>query len=119
MTGWLVSWLTGFKIEAMALPLLAAGVGFKLISRNPKTRFGGGAGGLCAVFPGVVDPQNCIGSSALGFQNGNLISADYGLPAYMLIGLWPRFRPVSSAALAIVLTAAAGGLVPPIMLLRQ
>ncbi|HAC30014.1 MAG TPA: Na/Pi cotransporter, partial [Marinobacter hydrocarbonoclasticus] len=44
MTGWLVSLIGfGFKIEAMALPLLAAGVGFKLVSRNPRNQFLGEA----------------------------------------------------------------------------
>lgn len=40
MTAWLVSLVGfGFKIEALALPLLAAGVGFKMISRNQRNQF--------------------------------------------------------------------------------
>ena len=115
MTGWLVSLIGfGFKIEAMALPLLAAGVGFKLISRNPRNQFLGEAlAGFALFFLGLSILKTALESSALGFQNGNLISADYGLPAFMLIGLLATvLTQSSSAALAIVLTAAAGGLIP-------
>ncbi|WP_396622090.1 Na/Pi cotransporter family protein [Marinobacter sp. W-8] len=114
MTGWLVSLIGfGFKIEAMALPLLAAGVGFKLISRNPRNQFLGEAlAGFALFFLGLSILKTALESSALGFQNGNLINADYGLPAYMLMGLLATvLTQSSSAALAIVLTAAAGGLI--------
>ena len=115
MTGWLVSLIGfGFKIEAMALPLLAAGVGFKLISRNPRNQFLGEAlAGFALFFLGLSILKTALESSALGFQYGNLISPDYGLPAFMLIGLLATvLTQSSSAALAIVLTAAAGGLIP-------
>lgn len=115
MTGWLVSLIGfGFKIEAMALPLLAAGVGFKLVSRNPRNQFLGEAlAGFALFFLGLSILKTALESSALGFQNGHLISADYGLPAFMLIGLLATvLTQSSSAALAIVLTAAAGGLIP-------
>ncbi len=115
MTGWLVSLIGfGFKIEAMALPLLAAGVGFKLISRNPRNQFLGEAlAGFALFFLGLSILKTALESSALGFQNGHLINADYGLPAFMLIGLLATvLTQSSSAALAIVLTAAAGGLIP-------
>ncbi|MGC8120352.1 Na/Pi cotransporter family protein [Marinobacter sp. VGCF2001] len=115
MTAWLVSLIGfGFKIEAMALPLLAAGVGIKLISRNPRNQFLGEAlAGFALFFLGLSILKTALESSALGFQSAGLVSADYGLPAFMLIGLLATvLTQSSSAALAIVLTAAAGGLIP-------
>lgn len=115
MTGWLVSMIGfGFNIEAMALPLLAAGVGIKLISRNPRNQFLGEAlAGFALFFLGLSVLKTALESSALGFNDGHLINSDYGLPAFMLIGLVTTLlTQSSSAALAIVLTAAASGLVP-------
>jgi len=114
MTGWLVSLVGfGFKIEAMALPLLAAGVGVKLISRNPRNQFLGEAlAGFALFFLGLSILKTALESVAGGFTNGGIVAPDYGLPAYMAIGLLATvLTQSSSAALAIVLTAAAGGLV--------
>lgn len=114
MTGWLVSLVGfGFNVEAIALPLLAAGVGTKLISRNPRNQFLGEAlAGFALFFLGLSILKTALESVAGGFTDGGIISPDYGLPTYMTIGLLATvLTQSSSAALAIVLTAAAGGLI--------
>ncbi|MFO8140749.1 MAG: Na/Pi cotransporter family protein [Marinobacter sp.] len=114
MTGWLVSLVGfGFNIEAIALPLLAAGVGTKLISRNPRNQFLGEAlAGFALFFLGLSILKTALESVAGGLTDGGIISPDYGLPTYMAIGLLATvLTQSSSAALAIVLTAAAGGLI--------
>jgi len=114
MTGWLVSLVGfGFNIEAIALPLLAAGVGVKLISRNPRNQFLGEAlAGFALFFLGLSILKTALESVAGGFTSGGIVAPDYGLPAYMAIGLLATvLTQSSSAALAIVLTAAAGGLI--------
>ncbi|KPQ29024.1 MAG: phosphate:Na+ symporter [Marinobacter excellens HL-55] len=114
MTGWLVSLVGfGFKIEAVALPLLAAGVGAKMISRNPRNQFLGEAlAGFALFFLGLSILKTALESLAGGFTGEGIISPDYGLAAYLALGLLATvLTQSSSAALAIVLTAAAGGLI--------
>ncbi|GGC64853.1 Na/Pi cotransporter family protein [Marinobacter halophilus] len=114
MTGWLVSLVGfGFNVEAVALPLLAAGVGTKLISRTPRNQFLGEAlAGFALFFLGLSILKTALESVAGGFTGGGIISPDYGLPTYLVIGLLATvLTQSSSAALAIVLTAAAGGLI--------
>ena len=115
MTGWLVSLVGfGFKIEAIALPLLAAGVGFRTISRTPRNQFLGEAlAGFALFFLGLSILKTALESAAGGLTSGDIISPDYGLPAFFMIGLIATvLTQSSSASLAIVLTAAAGGLIP-------
>lgn len=114
MTAWLVSLVGfGFKIEALALPLLAAGVGFKMISRNQRNQFLGEAlAGFALFFLGLSILKTALESLAGGFTDGGIISPDYGLFTFLVIGfLATVLTQSSSAALAIVLTAAAGGLI--------
>ncbi|PPK52581.1 Na/Pi cotransporter family protein [Marinobacter persicus] len=114
MTGWLVSLVGfGFKIEAMALPLLAAGVGLRMISRVPRNQFLGEAlAGFALFFLGLSILKTALEAAAGGFTGGGMISSDYGLPMFLLIGLVATIlTQSSSASLAIVLTAAAGGLI--------
>ncbi|MBB5319641.1 Na/Pi cotransporter family protein [Marinobacter oulmenensis] len=114
MTGWLVSLIGfGFKIEALALPLLAAGVGFRLISKKPRNQFLGEAlSGFALFFLGLSILKTALEGAAGSFTGGEMISPDYGLPMFLLIGLVATIlTQSSSAALAIVLTAAAGGLI--------
>src|SRR5690606_11058730 len=87
--------------------------GVKLISRNPRNQFLGEAlAGFALFFLGLSILKTALESVAGGFTNGGIVAPDYGLPAYMAIGLLATvLTQSSSAALAIVLTAAAGGLV--------
>jgi len=114
MTGWLVSLVGfGFKIEAMALPLLAAGVGLRMISRVPRNQFLGEAlSGFALFFLGLSILKTALEGVAGDFTGGGVITSDYGLPMFLLIGLVATvLTQSSSASLAIVLTAAAGGLI--------
>jgi phosphate:Na+ symporter len=115
MTGWLVSLVGfGFKIEALALPLLAGGVGVKMISRNPRNRsLGQALAGFALFFLGLSILKSSLETLAGGLDSNVLIDAGYGLPTFVLIGfLATVLTQSSSASLAIVLTAAAGGLIP-------
>ena len=114
MTGWLVSLVGfGFKIEALALPLLAAGVGLRMISRVPRNQFLGEAlSGFALFFLGLSILKTALEGAAGGFMGGDMISSDYGLPMFLLIGVIATvLTQSSSASLAIVLTAAASGLI--------
>ena len=114
MTGWLVSLVGfGFKIEALALPLLAAGVGLRMISRVPRNKFLGEAlSGFALFFLGLSILKTALEGAAGGFMGGDMISSDYGLPMFLLIGVIATvLTQSSSASLAIVLTAAASGLI--------
>lgn len=115
MTAWLVSLVGfGFNIEAIALPILAAGVGLKLISGNPRSQsLGEALAGFALFFLGLSILKSSLESFTGGLDSDMLLQNDYGLPAFMLIGfLATVLTQSSSAALAIVLTAAAGGLIP-------
>ncbi|PXX93307.1 Na/Pi cotransporter [Marinobacter vulgaris] len=115
MTAWLVSLVGfGFNIEAIALPILAAGVGLKLISGNPRSQsLGEALAGFALFFLGLSILKSSLESFTGGMDSSILLQNEYGLPAFMLIGfLATVVTQSSSAALAIVLTAAAGGLIP-------
>ncbi|MAX71968.1 MAG: Na/Pi cotransporter [Flavobacteriaceae bacterium] len=115
MTAWLVSLVGfGFNIEAVALPILAAGVGLKLIASNPRTRsLGEAVAGFALFFLGLSILKSSLETLTGGLDGNFLLDNDYGLPAFLLIGfLATVLTQSSSAALAIVLTAAAGGLIP-------
>ncbi|MBC7183786.1 MAG: Na/Pi cotransporter family protein, partial [Marinobacter sp.] len=114
MTGWLVSLVgVGFNIEAVALPILTAGVGLKLVSGNSRTKaFGEALAGFALFFLGLSILKSSLESLTGGLDNSILLQNDYGLPAFILIGfLATVLTQSSSAALAIVITAAAGGLI--------
>ncbi|WP_417567125.1 Na/Pi cotransporter family protein [Marinobacter sp.] len=115
MTGWLVSLVgVGFNIEAIALPILTVGVGLKLVSGSSRSKaFGEALAGFALFFLGLSILKSSLESLTGGLDNGLLLQNGYGLPAFMLIGfLATVLTQSSSAALAIVLTAAAGGLIP-------
>lgn len=117
MTGWLVSQV-GLKLDwgALALPLIGIGLlaGLALKSRP---RLGGAAqavGGFGLFFLGVGLLQEAF--SGLTPQIAGLALDDTGLPgiaAFLLVGtLLTTLTQSSSAAMAIVLTASAGGALP-------
>ncbi len=111
MTGWLVS-LVGFgiNIEAFALPLLAAGVGLRLASsRHRRKAMGQALTGFALFFLGL----SILKSALDGFADTTTMAdPQYGLTAWLGVGfVGTLLTQSSSAALAIVLTAAAGGLI--------
>lgn len=115
MTAWLVSLVgIGFNIEAIALPILTVGVGLKLVSGNSRSKaFGEALAGFALFFIGLSILKSSLESLTGGLDNSILLQNEYGLPAFILIGfLATVLTQSSSAALAIVLTAAAGGLIP-------
>jgi len=117
MTGWLVA-LVGVKVDVglLALPLVGAGMLLRLAARSNLSRAGAGQAlaGFGAFFLGVNVLQEGFAELAplLGNpqfeQTGPLtIMAFVGLGAAMTL-----LTQSSSAAIAIVLTASAGGVVP-------
>jgi phosphate:Na+ symporter len=113
MTGWLVSLVGfGFKIEAFALPILALGVALKLVARSFRYRsLGQAIAGFALFFLGLSLLKESLDGLTAGLGGETLLSRDYGLPAFILIGfLATLLTQSSSAALAMILTAAAGNL---------
>jgi len=113
MTGWLVSLVGfGFKIEAFALPILALGVALKLASTGPRYRsLGQALAGFALFFLGLSLLKDSLDGLTAGFGGGALLSNDYGLAVFIVIGfLATVLTQSSSAALAMILTAASGNL---------
>jgi phosphate:Na+ symporter len=113
MTGWLVSIVGfGFKIEAFALPILALGVTMKLAASAPRYKsLGQAIAGFALFFLGLSLLKESLDGLTAGLGGDALFSNDYGLPVFMVIGfLATVLTQSSSAALAMILTAAAGNL---------
>ena len=116
MTGWLVS-LVGFKINIKIFALPAIGLGmFLRISRSEGRygAFGDVLTGFGIFFLGIEVLKTAFGSLGSNFQISGL--AGEGVLALLLfvgIGFLLTFlMQSSSAAIAIILTAVAGGVVP-------
>lgn len=116
MTGWLVS-LVGFKINIKVFALPAIGLGmFLRISRSEGRygAFGDVLTGFGVFFLGIEVLKTAFGSLGSNFQISGL--AGEGVLALLLfvgIGFLLTFlMQSSSAAIAIILTAVAGGVVP-------
>ena len=110
ITGWLVS-LVGFglKIEAMAMPILAAGVGLRFIANEKRTQsLGEALVGFGLFFLGLAILKSSFSGVADSFGRGLLTSTGYGgLPGYILAGFVATvLTQSSSAAIAIILVAA-------------
>lgn len=116
MTGWLVS-LTGvgFKIEAMALPLLAIGVTMRLVGAGRRIEgFGTALAGFGLFFLGLAILKEAFAGVTDVF--GPDLLADRSGFAGMLFFVGIGFVATavtqsSSAAIAIVLTAASQGVI--------
>lgn len=117
MTGWLVA-LVGVKIDvgALALPLLGAGMLLRLAAGSNVRRagFGEAVAGFGAFFLGVGILQGAfaelaprIGEWSAGSGGAFAIAGFVGLGALLTL-----LTQSSSAAIAITLTASAGGAVP-------
>lgn len=116
MTGWLVA-LVGFnlKIETFALPLIGVGMVLRLTGETTRRgAFGTAAAGFGALFLGI----DILRQAFSGFGAGVELTAlqDHGalaVIAYVIAGIvLTTLMQSSSAAIALVLTAAGSGVVP-------
>lgn len=115
ITGWLVS-LVGFdvRIETFALPILAAGVALRLISSAKRSKgLGDALAGFGLFFLGLAILKDSFG--ALAESYGSAVaggSLGGNLLTFLLIGFVATvLTQSSSAAIAIILTAAIGGII--------
>ena len=116
MTGWLVAVIGfNFKIDAFALPIIGLGAFLQLASPRQRTRaFGRALAGFGILFLGIDTLKDTF--MALG--------QSFDITTYLAPGVWGLISMVfggivlttlmqsSSAAIALVLTAVGGGLVP-------
>ena len=114
MTGWLVSLVGfGFKIEAFALPILTLGVMLRLGCSSKRCNgLGMALAGFGLFFLGLAFLKDATGGLAAaygaGVAQGN-ISGNLG--TFLLVGFVATvLTQSSSAAIAILLTAAASGM---------
>lgn len=115
MTGWLVSLVGfGFKIDTFAMLILAAGVALKLLAPGQRSKSAGDAlAGFALFFLALSLLKDSLGGLANEFSEVHSLDLGYGLPVFALFGfLITLLTQSSSAALAIILTAAAGNLLP-------
>jgi len=113
MTGWLVSFVGfGFKIEAFAMPLLALGVAMKLLSRGQRNQsLGEALAGFALFFLGLSVLKDSLGQLTVGLDSSDFLGQGLVLPLFVLFGfLATVLTQSSSAALAIILSAAASNL---------
>ena len=113
MTAWLVSLVGfGFRIESFALPILAAGVALRLAVPGKRVRgLGDALAGFGLFFLGLAVLRDAFAGLAETY-GAAAAAADPGLFAFLLAGFVATvLTQSSSAALAIILTAAAGGMV--------
>lgn len=115
MTGWLVSLVgVGFKIDAFALPLIAVGVALRLLAAGKRGQgLGDALTGFGLFFLGLDLLKDAFAGVAATYGAGALDGAG---PAHWAAALGLGFvftllTQSSSAAIALILTAAAGGLV--------
>ena len=114
MTGWLVSLVgVGFKIETFALPILAIGVALRLGSHGRRNQgLGEALAGFGLFFLGLSILKDSFASLAQtytglasGAQSGNIL-------IFLLVGfVITLLTQSSSATIAIILTAATGGVI--------
>lgn len=110
MTGWLVS-LTGFgfKIEALALPIIALGMGLRVTVKGKRLRgLGEGLAGFGLFFLGLSVLKDAFSGLAATFGTATLGDAGTGgIAIFALVGIVATvLTQSSSAAIALILTAA-------------
>lgn len=114
MTGWLVSLVGfGFKIEALALPILTLGVALRLVCTTKRGKgLGMALAGFGLFFLGLAFLKDATGGLAAAYGAGVTQGSVSGnLVTFLLVGFVATvLTQSSSAAMAIVLTAAAGGM---------
>lgn len=116
MTGWLVV-LVGFQVDvkAMALPLIAVGMILRLTGRGRRRgAFGVALAGFGLFFLGIDILKTTFEHLGRDFPIASWAREDFlGVLLFVGIGFVLTFlMQSSSAAIAITLTAAGGGLVP-------
>ena len=108
-TGWLVSLIGfGFKIELMALPLLALGVALKMLARSKNIQgLGAAIAGFALFFLGLSILKESF-SDVADLFGPRILSGVSGGIVFALIGgfLATVLTQSSSAAVALILTAA-------------
>lgn len=113
MTGWLVSLVGfGFKVENFALPILAVGVGLRLVANRQRWQsLGDALAGFGLFFLGLALMQAAFSGITGELEADTLFAEHYGWPMFIAMGFVATLMTQSSsAALAIILTAAAGNL---------
>jgi phosphate:Na+ symporter len=115
MTGWLVSLVGfGFKIEAFALPILTVGVVLRLVASGRRYQgLGEALAGFGLFFLGLALLKDAFGGMA-DVYGASVASGGGGVSwlAFVLVGFVATvLTQSSSAAIAIILTAAAGGVI--------
>jgi len=114
VTAWLVA-LVGFKIDiaAMAMPLVGIGMGMALTTGR-RAALGQALAGFGVFFIGIgvlTESFDALGKDLP--MEAFAASGPWAIPAFLLVGFaLTVLMQTSSAPLAIVLTAAAGGLLP-------
>jgi phosphate:Na+ symporter len=112
VTVWLVSLVgVGLDIQALAMPLLAIGVAMRFGVANKQWQgLGLALSGFGLFFLGLGILQDAFGN--LAEQTSGRLGSDTGWPVFLFIGFVATvLTQSSSAALALVVTAAAGGLI--------
>jgi len=117
VTGWLVSLVgIGFKIEGIALPILTVGVLLRLMGPGGRWRgLGQALAGFGLFFLGLSILKDAFEGLATAFGSSITAGGGAGLfasPTFVFVGfLATVLTQSSSAAIAIILTAATGGVV--------
>jgi len=112
MTGWLVS-VTGFgfRIEAVALPIIALGVGLRVAVQNKRLRgLGEALAGFGLFFLGLAILKEAFAEVSTTFGTATLAAAGTGTAGVALFAVIGVVATIltqsSSAAVALILTAA-------------
>jgi phosphate:Na+ symporter len=111
MTGWLVSLVGfGFKIDSFALPILAFGMAVRLLGRGPRAQgLGQSLAGFGLFFLGLAVLKDTFAELAAGY---GAALPEGGVATFLAVGFVATLLTQSSSAtVAIILTAASGGMV--------
>ena len=112
MTGWLVAVVGfGIKIESLALPILAVGVGLRLMAPGKRYEgLGQALAGFGLFFLGLAFLKEAFAGLAVSY--GASLAGGGSRVMFVIAGFVATvLTQSSSAAIAIILTAAAGGMV--------
>ncbi len=113
ITGWLVSLLGfGFKIESFALPIIALGIALRIFAPPNRIKsLGEAIAGFGLFFLGLSILKDAFDGLATGYSAHLVAGKGYRLQ-FILAGLVATvLTQSSSAAIALILTAAAGAIV--------
>lgn len=114
MTSWLVA-LVGFKldVQALALPLIGLGMLFHLSGSGRRGALGEALTGFGLFFLGIAILKDAFIDIGSGLSLESYPAEGIGLLLFSGLGFMLTFlMQSSSAAMAVTLTAAAGGLIP-------